>query len=603
LAFLTATCNALTAPVAATYYVDCQGKSGDTKGAGTTQEHPITTLDAVNRRTFLPGETILFKRGSACEGTLAPRGSGRSDAPIRIAAFGEGEKPRIHAVVGSETAMVLFNQEYWEIGSLDVSGGTREGVHIGGDHGVLHHIHLVQLTVHDVVDPKAEIKKKSSGLVVIDISSPTAAFDDVLVDGVIAYRTNQWSGIFVSGGDGAAVTSHAVVRNSMVHDVQGDGIVLFHLRDGLIENSVAWHTGMQHTQTLGTPNAIWTWACDGCTVRNNEAFLTDSPGIDAGAFDIDYWNTNNKVIDNYGHDTQGYCVSVFAAYRVTRSSEVSGNLCIRNGLSPRLAAKQGAVFLLTWQSGGLDGVGIRDNVIYWDPPGRYPAIQTGEGLDIKRLTIAKNIIYSSVVPFVSSGVRATEDSNRFIYVGRRTLTTAPSAERSGAIESMANPVGIACWGGCSDAGKRKLLAAEKSWIANLRSASGSPVQSSTRDWMLYASIPEGGENSARELILLKSQSAQFRAAGLRVIAVCRCSAAELQQLDQDWQLAADGVEVVSVGAKPIVPQLLIVAPDGELARDWHEFPSVREIGLALRQIVGEPVFAGLQASQEPVPKL
>jgi hypothetical protein len=33
---------------------------------------------------------------------------------------------------------------------------------------------------------------------------------------------------------------------------------------------------------------------------------------DGGAFDIDYGNTGNSVIDNYGHDTQGYCVALIA---------------------------------------------------------------------------------------------------------------------------------------------------------------------------------------------------------------------------------------------------------------------------------------------------
>ena len=75
---------------------------------------------------------------------------------------------------------------------------------------------------------------------------------------------------------------------------------------------------MQDTQTIGTPNAIWTWMCDDCTVQRSEAYLTDSPGVDGGAFDIDYGNTKNSVIDNYGHDTQGYCVAVFGAGFVTQ---------------------------------------------------------------------------------------------------------------------------------------------------------------------------------------------------------------------------------------------------------------------------------------------
>ena len=153
-----------------------------------------------------------------------------------------------------------------------------------------------------------------------------------------------------------------VIRNSTVHNVQGDGIVLFRVRHGSIESSVAWNTGMQVTQTIGTPNAIWTWMCDDCTVTQNEAFLTDSPGVDGGAFDIDYGNTDNSVIDNYGHDTQGYCVAVFGAGFVTRASTVRGNLCINNGRSPRMADFQGAIFLHTWNGGSIDGLTVEEKL-------------------------------------------------------------------------------------------------------------------------------------------------------------------------------------------------------------------------------------------------
>ena len=195
-------------------------------------------------------------------------------------------------------------------------------------------------------------------------------FDDVLIDGITACNTDQWSGIVV-GGDNFGFpqpetwSTHAVIRNSIVHDVQGDGIVLFRVRYSSIESNVAWNTGMQVTQTIGTPNAIWTRMCDQCAVRQNEAFLTDSPGVDGGAFDIDYGNTNNSVIDNYGHDTQGYCVAVFGAGFVTRASTVRGNLCINNGRSPRMADFQGAIFLHPWNGGSIDGLTVEKNTVDW----------------------------------------------------------------------------------------------------------------------------------------------------------------------------------------------------------------------------------------------
>ena len=103
--------------------------------------------------------------------------------------------------------------------------------------------------------------------------------------------------------------------------------------------------------------------------KTTEAFLTDSPGIDGGAYDIDWSNTRNVVQRNYAHDTQGYCFAVFAAGYVTSESVVRGNLCIDNGLSPRLAAMQGAAYISTWNGGVIRNLRIENNAIgVTEPP-------------------------------------------------------------------------------------------------------------------------------------------------------------------------------------------------------------------------------------------
>jgi hypothetical protein len=285
-------------------------------------------------------------------------------------AYGDGPLPRIEAAPGEKAALVLTDQEYWTVQHLEFSGGDPYGVLVTGTAGVLHGIRIRDIVVHDVT---GEPKTKQSGLLVITPGGPSQRFDDILVDGVTAYRTSQWAGILVGGdsygyGNEKDRSTNIVVRNSIVADVAGDGIVLFGVNNGLIENSVAWYTGMQHTEKIGTPNAIWTWMCRDCTVRRSEAFLVDSPGVDGGAFDIDYGDENNIVEESYGHDTQGYCVAVFGAGGVTKNSVVRNNVCSGNGRSPRLARRQGAIFLDTWNEGNLQGVEVTGNRIFWNPP-------------------------------------------------------------------------------------------------------------------------------------------------------------------------------------------------------------------------------------------
>jgi len=402
-------------PVAATsgprvWYVDCS--SGDDNSDGATSSTAWRTITRVSGQVFGPGDTVLFRRGGTCKGMLSPKGSGTAAAPVRLDAFGTGLLPHIEAAPGDKAALILNDQEYWTVQHLEFSGGDPYGVLVTGTAGVLHGIRIRDIVVHDVT---GEPKSKQSGLLVITPGSSSQRFDDILVDGVTAYQTSQWAGILVGGdsfgySDEKDRSSNIVVRNSIVADVAGDGIVLFGVNNGLIENSVAWYTGMQHTEKIGTPNAIWTWMCRDCTVRRSEAFLADSPGVDGGAFDIDYGDENNIVEESYGHDTQGYCIAVFGAGSVTKNSVVRNNVCSGNGRSPRLARRQGAIFLDTWNGGSLQGVEFTGNRIFWNPPIATAAVVNAATF-IGVGSFENNTIQSAGAPFLRSNSSLRFDHN------------------------------------------------------------------------------------------------------------------------------------------------------------------------------------------------
>ena len=380
-----------------TYYVDCA--AGDDTSNGLSPSSAWRSVRVVSAHQFRAGDAILLRRGSECTGTLWPKGSGTAAAPIILGAWGIGPLPKVRSEPAAEAAFRLLDQEHWTVEHLEFIGGQPHGMFISGTQGVLHGIHIRDVIVHGVT---GEPKNKEGGLVVIAPSGARQRFDDVVVDGVTAYGTSQWAGILVGSVafgflPDEARSTNVVIRNSMVHDVAGDGIVLFQVNHGAIENSIAWYTGMQKTQTIGTPNAIWTWMCGQCAVRRCEAFLADSPGVDGGAFDIDYGDDDNVVEDSYGHDTQGYCAAVFGAGRVTTNSLVRRNVCAGNGRSPRLAVSQGAVFLTTWDGGRLKGLQVSDNLIFWDPPIAAPAIVNTAAID-GGTTIENNTIEPRMPP-------------------------------------------------------------------------------------------------------------------------------------------------------------------------------------------------------------
>jgi outer membrane protein assembly factor BamB len=404
--------------------VDCsQAVAGDG-----SKEHPWNALDQLSAHLFQPGEVAAIKRRTSCEGTLQLRGSGSAEALVRLTAYGEGPRPRLIAGSHVTQAVLLKNAEYWEIDSLDISGGNTYGLLVTGDQDkVLSHITLRNLVVHDVQG--GELKNKDNGMVVFLRGSKGQRFDHVLVENVVAAHTNQWAGIMMGAGnfysEEDGYNRDVVIRNSVAHDMYGDGIILFRVRNGLIDSSAAWLTGQQPTESVGTPNAIWTWSCTDCAVRNNESFLTESPGVDGGAYDIDWATTRNTVENNYAHDTQGYCMAAFAAGYVTHAAVLRGNVCVDNGLSPRMARLQGAIYIHTWNGGSIDGLTIENNTIDWNPPAPSAVIVNDEGTEIAgcAAVVRDNVIHSTSPLLIRSiGNKLAFENNRYVYDGLGTPT-------------------------------------------------------------------------------------------------------------------------------------------------------------------------------------
>lgn len=523
------------------YYVDCA--AGDDAAAGLSPGSAWRSVQAASAHQFHAGDQILLKRGGACRGTLWPKGSGAGGSPVVVDAYGEGAIPRIQAEPGAIAAFRLFDQEYWTVQHLEFVGGQPNGVFISGTRGVLHGIHLGNLVVHGVT---GEPKNKEGGLVAITPGSATQRFDDVLVDGVTAYGTTQWAGILVGGVEHGflpdeARSTNVTIRNSIVHDVAGDGIILFQVNRGVIESSVSWYTGMQPTQSIGTPNAIWTWMCGGCVVRRCEAFLSDSPGVDGGAFDIDYGDDDNIVEDSYGHDTQGYCVAVFGAGRVTNNSVVRRNVCTGNGRSPRLAALQGAVFLSTWNGGSLKGVDFSENRFFW-----HPAIAAAAIVNIARITGSGTFSNNTIETSAPQAVR----SDQSLTFEHNSIRKVP-AERTSA--------------GLSDPAGR---------------------------WRLFGFVPQSGE----DLAILTSAYRQFHAAGLDLTVIAPAN------VPLDWNLADVTVRLDDGSARATfhvteTPAAVLVNAAGQIV--WrHDGPTAPgDLGIALRQHFGEPNYAQLISEQ------
>ena len=294
-------------PSGIAYYVDAT--DGSDTASGTTPKAPWKSLLKVNGTTFQPGDRILLKSGSVWHGQLWPKGSGGDGRAIRLGMYGGGVKPQISADGLAEDAVLLKNQEYWEIEDLDITNhgkapGVRRGVHVMLDnYGDAHHIYLRRLTIHDVNGSDAE--KTNGGINYTSAGDrKPSRFVDLRIEGNEIYHVDR-SGIFGWSDRWQRSTWYpslgVLVRGNSLSDIGGDGIVVVATDSAIVEHNVVAHANQRSD---GYDVAIWPWSADNTLIQYNEAYETKGQR-DGEGFDSD-WNSRNTVIQyNYSHDNDG----------------------------------------------------------------------------------------------------------------------------------------------------------------------------------------------------------------------------------------------------------------------------------------------------------
>jgi len=302
--------------LAATYYVD--SVSGNDNYDGLSPGTAWQSLTKVNSTTFQPGDEILLKAGCAWTGRLWPKGSGTDGSPIVIDMYGTGAQPLINGNGQELEAVLLYNQEYWEINNLEVTntltvpGETRGIAVLAEDAGTLNHVHVKDCVVHDVNGARlvGGDKGKCNAGILVDVygDSVLTHFDDVLIEGCYVYSCDM-SGIKVWNDAWYGWECHTrdyhtnvVLRNNVVDDIGGDGISPHMTIGSLTEYNVAIRCRQRSEGAAYV--AIWPYESDDAVVQYNEAYLTMGTK-DGQAFDIDGIQNRAIMQYNYSHDNDG----------------------------------------------------------------------------------------------------------------------------------------------------------------------------------------------------------------------------------------------------------------------------------------------------------
>ncbi len=223
--------------------------------------------------------------------------------------YGGNAKPIIKGSGLAEDAVLLKNQEYWEVRNLEITNtglasGVRRGVHVAAENfGDLHHIFLQNLTIHDVNGTDKD--KVNGGIHYTSVGDlRPSRFVDLRIENNHIYHVDR-SGIFGWSTHWERSKWYpslgVVIRNNVLDDIGGDGIVNVATDGALVEYNVV---SRANQRSDGYNAGIWPWSADNTIVQFNEVYATRGQR-DGEGFDSD-WNSRNTIIQyNYSHDNDG----------------------------------------------------------------------------------------------------------------------------------------------------------------------------------------------------------------------------------------------------------------------------------------------------------
>ncbi len=349
---------------AAEYYVD--SLKGADSNIGTAADRPWNSLEKVNATAFAPGDRVLFKNGSVWQGQLAPKSSGAMGAPVIIDSYGRGARPRIDGGGAVEDTVRLYNVQHIELRGLEITnrGATpavRRGVHVFLDNfGTASHIVIAGLYIHDINGTNA--KKDNGGIIFRTRGERTPSrFDGLSIERNIVWRADR-SAIAADSGHWRRTywypSLNVVIRDNLVDDIGGDGIVPWATDSALVEHNIARNCNRR----AGSYNAgIWPWSADNTVFQLNEAAFTRTT-LDGEGFDSDFNSRNTLFQYNFSHDNDGGFLLICTPGKRNQEENIGNTgTTVRYNISRNDRTR---VFQL---AGAAEHTTIHDNAIYVGP--------------------------------------------------------------------------------------------------------------------------------------------------------------------------------------------------------------------------------------------
>lgn len=364
------------------YFVD--SIAGSDTNPGTSAAAPWKTISKVNGITFLPGDQVLFKRGSVFAGRLTPKGSGNATSQLIFGAYGTGSKPVID---GSGNAQAIHLQDNTHITIQDfeiINNGTtsslRDGIRIQSNRWIqyLDDIRILNNDIHTVAGRSqrdyglyhnAAIYIVAADHLSTHVNPVRGKFRRLTIEGNHIHDI-KCSGIYFKpanyydiGGTTYWATD-MVVRDNVFDRTGGDHVVLAGAINPLVEYNAGYDAGINGAN-YGWIAGMWVWKTDGATFQHNEVARTQNERAgandgDGQAFDVDISTFGDYVFQyNYTHDNVGGILLMMYTEGMGKTIKYRYNLSVNDGRDT-----YGGVQIKLNLIAGLSTANIYNNVFF-----------------------------------------------------------------------------------------------------------------------------------------------------------------------------------------------------------------------------------------------
>ena len=379
--------------MATDYYVDSVA-GNDTTNNGLSSAAPWKSLTKINGTTFVAGDKVLFKRGSAWTGTLTPKGSGAAGNPLVFDAYGTGAAPIIDGAGASNTVMLwsksYFTFQNFNITNVAVNEGYRAGIRLAfvgaaAPAGVttFRQVKILNNEIHHV----AGTSNRDGGLYDTaalyvefqDYQGAQTYVDDLLIEGNDLHD-NRCIGLYVKApvnysGRQDLWATNLVVRSNIFDQGGADHIVINGANGPLIEYNAGYDAGVIGSNYRYIAG-MWTcYFTREALFQFNEVARTrteyvNGEGGDSQAFDVDYGTYDTHTFQyNYTHDNTGGVLLMMPKENKTGAVDIPKTVIYRYNLSVNDArnTNSGCQFAI-YPVLGVNSANIYNNVFYTNRP-------------------------------------------------------------------------------------------------------------------------------------------------------------------------------------------------------------------------------------------